>query len=120
MTMTAVTDEIKTEKAVAAKPSGKTLWLLAPGVLWMLLFLVLPLAIGKQFLKAVVPALKRIEQHASLRLFSDAQRFEVVSTRDQQSDEAHPGGEFVLEEALLLLSSPGNFVADRLDGRDGF
>lgn len=44
MTMTAVTEEIKTEKAVTAKPSGKTLWLLAPGVLWMLLFLVLPLA----------------------------------------------------------------------------
>ncbi len=44
MTMTAVTEEIKTEKAAATSPSGKTLWLLAPGVLWMLLFLVLPLA----------------------------------------------------------------------------
>lgn len=44
MTMTAVTEEIKTEKAVATGPSSKTLWLLAPGVLWMLLFLVLPLA----------------------------------------------------------------------------
>lgn len=44
MTMTAVTEEIKTEKAAATGPSGKTLWLLAPGVLWMLLFLVLPLA----------------------------------------------------------------------------
>ncbi|SOC45219.1 putative spermidine/putrescine transport system permease protein [Rhizobium subbaraonis] len=44
MTMTAVTEEIKTEKAAANGPSGKTLWLLAPGVLWMLLFLVLPLA----------------------------------------------------------------------------
>lgn len=44
MTMTAVTEDIKTEKAVAAKPSGKTMWLLAPGVIWMTLFLVLPLA----------------------------------------------------------------------------
>ncbi|NVP57379.1 ABC transporter permease [Mycoplana rhizolycopersici] len=44
MTMTAVTEEIKTEKAAAKSSSGKTLWLLAPGVLWMLLFLVLPLA----------------------------------------------------------------------------
>ncbi|MBL0372554.1 ABC transporter permease [Rhizobium sp. KVB221] len=44
MTMTAVTEDLKTEKAVTAKPSGKTLWLLAPGVLWMLFFLVLPLA----------------------------------------------------------------------------
>ncbi len=44
MTMTAITEETETGKAASARPSGKTLWLLAPGVLWMLLFLVLPLA----------------------------------------------------------------------------
>lgn len=44
MTMTATTEDIEARKVATAKPSGKTLWLLAPGVLWMLLFLVLPLA----------------------------------------------------------------------------
>lgn len=42
--MTAGTEDIEARKVATAKPSGKTLWLLAPGVLWMLLFLVLPLA----------------------------------------------------------------------------
>lgn len=39
----AVISETSSERATAARPSRKGLWLIAPGVIWMLLFLVLPI-----------------------------------------------------------------------------
>lgn len=43
MTMAAIGDETKVETTGKRKMSGPTLWLLAPGVIWMMLFLVLPI-----------------------------------------------------------------------------
>ena len=43
MTIDAVTTSDTPSTAVAKKVSDKTLWLLAPGILWMLLFLVVPM-----------------------------------------------------------------------------
>jgi len=43
MTMAAIGDETQVDTTGKRKPSGPALWLLAPGVIWMLLFLVLPI-----------------------------------------------------------------------------
>ncbi|WP_374191443.1 ABC transporter permease [Rhizobium rhizogenes] len=43
MTMVVTSEDAVQETTVTRRPSRKALWLLAPGVLWMLLFLVLPL-----------------------------------------------------------------------------
>jgi putative spermidine/putrescine transport system permease protein len=43
MTMAAIGDETQVETSVKRKLSGPALWLLAPGVIWMVLFLVLPI-----------------------------------------------------------------------------
>lgn len=43
MTMAAIGDETQVETTVKRKLSGPALWLLAPGVIWMVLFLVLPI-----------------------------------------------------------------------------
>lgn len=43
MSMMAVAEETEMEPAVEKKSPGKALWLLAPGVIWMSLFLVLPM-----------------------------------------------------------------------------
>ncbi|MDX3929703.1 MAG: ABC transporter permease [Shinella sp.] len=43
MTMAISEENVVETTAVARRPSGKTLWLLAPGVLWMVLFLVVPI-----------------------------------------------------------------------------
>ncbi|MBB4440001.1 MULTISPECIES: ABC transporter permease [Rhizobium] len=43
MTMVAIGDETQVETSSKRKLSGPALWLLAPGVLWMVLFLVLPI-----------------------------------------------------------------------------
>ncbi|SDA87828.1 ABC transporter permease [Sinorhizobium sp. NFACC03] len=43
MSMMAVAEQTEAETVTERKPSGKALWLLAPGVLWMVLFLVLPM-----------------------------------------------------------------------------
>jgi len=43
MSMMAVAEQTEAESVAERKPSGKALWLLAPGVLWMVLFLVLPM-----------------------------------------------------------------------------
>ncbi|WP_371826603.1 ABC transporter permease [Ensifer sp. PDNC004] len=39
----AVAEQTEAESVAERKPTGKALWLLAPGVLWMVLFLVLPM-----------------------------------------------------------------------------
>ncbi|WP_419195901.1 ABC transporter permease [Ensifer adhaerens] len=39
----AVAEQTEAETVTERKPTGKALWLLAPGVLWMVLFLVLPM-----------------------------------------------------------------------------
>ncbi|MGO4623044.1 ABC transporter permease [Ensifer sp. 2YAB10] len=43
MSMMAVAEQTEAETVTERKPTGKALWLLAPGVLWMVLFLVLPM-----------------------------------------------------------------------------
>ncbi|MCY1326633.1 Spermidine/putrescine transport system permease protein PotB [compost metagenome] len=43
MSMMAVAEQTEAETVAEKKPGGKALWLLAPGVLWMVLFLVLPM-----------------------------------------------------------------------------
>ncbi|MBD9650502.1 ABC transporter permease [Ensifer sp. ENS09] len=43
MSMMAVAEQTEAESVAERKPTGKALWLLAPGVLWMVLFLVLPM-----------------------------------------------------------------------------
>lgn len=43
MSMMAVAEQTETEPVVEKKSPGKALWLLAPGVIWMTLFLVLPM-----------------------------------------------------------------------------
>ncbi|WP_435693866.1 ABC transporter permease [Rhizobium lusitanum] len=43
MTMVVTSEDAVQETTITRRPSRKALWLLAPGVLWMLLFLVLPL-----------------------------------------------------------------------------
>lgn len=43
MSMMAVAEQTEAESVPERKPTGKALWLLAPGVLWMVLFLVLPM-----------------------------------------------------------------------------
>lgn len=43
MTMAAIGDETQVETTAKRKLSGPALWLLAPGVIWMVLFLVLPI-----------------------------------------------------------------------------
>ncbi|MBP1871498.1 Spermidine/putrescine transport system permease protein PotB [Ensifer adhaerens] len=43
MSMMAVAEQTETEPVVEKKSPGKALWLLAPGVIWMSLFLVLPM-----------------------------------------------------------------------------
>ncbi|MBA5800377.1 MULTISPECIES: ABC transporter permease [Rhizobium] len=43
MTMVAIGDEAQVETTSKRKLSGPALWLLAPGVIWMVLFLVLPI-----------------------------------------------------------------------------
>jgi putative spermidine/putrescine transport system permease protein len=43
MSMMAVAEQTEAESVSERKPTGKALWLLAPGVLWMVLFLVLPM-----------------------------------------------------------------------------
>ncbi|MBM3093460.1 ABC transporter permease subunit [Ensifer sp. T173] len=43
MSMMAVAEQTETETVAEKKPPGKALWLLAPGVIWMTLFLVLPM-----------------------------------------------------------------------------
>lgn len=43
MSMMAVAEQTETEPVVEKKSPGKALWLLAPGVVWMSLFLVLPM-----------------------------------------------------------------------------
>ncbi|KQY42679.1 ABC transporter permease [Rhizobium sp. Root483D2] len=43
MTMAAIGDETQVETSAKRKLSGPALWLLAPGVIWMVLFLVLPI-----------------------------------------------------------------------------
>ena len=40
MSMMAVAEQTEAESVAERKPTGKALWLLAPGVLWMVLFLV--------------------------------------------------------------------------------
>ncbi len=43
MSMMAVAEQTEAETVTERKPTGKALWLLAPGILWMVLFLVLPM-----------------------------------------------------------------------------
>ncbi|HEV7307008.1 MAG TPA: ABC transporter permease [Ensifer sp.] len=43
MSMMAIAEQTEAETVTERKPGGKALWLLAPGVLWMVLFLVLPM-----------------------------------------------------------------------------
>jgi len=43
MSMMAVAEQTEAETVTERKPTGNSLWLLAPGVLWMVLFLVLPM-----------------------------------------------------------------------------
>ncbi|MGF6257165.1 putative spermidine/putrescine transport system permease protein [Ensifer sp. LBL] len=43
MSMMAVAEQTEAESVAERKPTGKALWLLAPGVVWMVLFLVLPM-----------------------------------------------------------------------------
>src|SRR5262245_18004220 len=84
-----------------------------------MLILGLPLLRRKRFAEAVATRLKRVEQHARLRLFGEAQGLGVFFLRNEQRDHTEPRAESVFKEALPLLFSPCKLAAHGFNGRDG-